>query len=310
MTLVTIPDTSEHNRISGYTLAASTGEENMRRWLAAIEAWSLSMRAAGRRKQTIELRRYQLSRLADERLHRSPWKVTPDEIVGWLAQHDWSPATRHSYLSAIRVFYKWAVKTGRTKRNPAADIDPVTVPRGVPHPTPSRIMQRALDGATDRDTLIILLAAYSGLRRAEIAGLRWSSIDDEDGEIRVEGKGGHVRVVPVHHRLGDALDAERRRRGDGGMGTGFRYGSPGSDYVFPGRNGRGMDPKTVGSAIRRRLGGEWTLHSLRHAFATRMLDRGTDLATVQDLLGHATPASTRVYTLVSRRAKRDAIDRL
>lgn len=139
-------------------------------------------------------------------------------------------------------------------------------------------MSKALIGVDQRTRLMILLAAYAGMRAGEIAQLHTDDI--VSGRIRVRGKGGRERWVPVHPVLAGPLAAVE----------------PG--YVFPGVNGH-LHPITVTKHVSEALGEGWTAHTLRHAFATSALAATGDLRSVQILLGHASPTTTARYTAVA-----------
>ena len=275
------------------------------RWARAIDGWTVWMRAAGMRPRTVELRRYQVGHLAEAHLRRSPWSVKHADLIGWLDGQAWSAETRKSYRAALRSFYAWAQQAGHTRRNPAANLPPVRVPRGMPRPTPERVLEQAIARAPDRTRLVLLLAAYAGLRRAEIAGLRWDHV--ADGVIRVDGKGGHVRHVPVHDRVAFALEAERLRRERGTFGAGWRYTAhPDGPFVFPGRYGRGVSADNIGRVAATALG-DYGGHTLRHRFAGRAYAATRDLGVVQQLLGHASPTTTAVYARADRAAMAEAV---
>jgi integrase len=275
------------------------------RWARAIDAWTTRMRAAGLRPGTIDQRRYQIGHLAEAHLRRSPWSVKHSDLIGWLDGQDWSPETRKSYRAALRSFYGWAQQAGHVRRNPAADLPPVRVPRGAPRPTPEPVLEQAITRAPDRTRLVLVLAAYAGLRRAEIAGLRWDHLDGDT--IRVVGKGGHARHVPMHPVVARQLELERARRGAGRFGTGWRYTAhPDSPHVFPGRYGRGVSADNVGRVAAAALG-DYGGHTLRHRFAGRAYAATRDLGVVQQLLGHASPTTTAVYARADRAAMAEAV---
>jgi integrase/recombinase XerC/integrase/recombinase XerD len=277
------------------------------KWARAIDAWSDSMRAANYRPRTIELRRWQLRLLAEAHLRRSPWSVKTQDLVGWLQGQDWSPQTLKSYRGALSSFYNWAETAGHVKRSPARKLPPVSVPRGEPRPAPEAVLEAALERADDRTRLILLLAGYGGLRRAEIAGLRWDHISGN--EMRIIGKGGHVRVVPMHLKVAYELGTEQARRTAGQFGSGFRYTSrPDSPWVFPGRNGNWATADSIGRAAGRALGGYYTGHTLRHRFAGRAYAHTHDLRAVQQLLGHASPTTTAIYAKADREALRNTVN--
>lgn len=245
-------------------------------WIDAVNYWSAWLVAAGLRRRTVELRRYQIGHLAESFLNRSPWSLRTNDLAGWLAAQDWSPETRKSFRSALRSFYRWGVMTGQTRRDPTAGLPAVRTLTPPPRPVPDHVLECALAGASDRDRLVLLLAACAGLRCAEIAELRWDDITAT--ALRIRGKGGRVRLVPLHPRLAVELRT-------GGAG-----------YVFPGQSGEPITPGHVGVIARRALGGGWSAHTLRHRFATRAYAGTRDLLAVQALLGHADPATTKRYT--------------
>jgi integrase len=257
------------------------------------------------RPRTVEQRRFQLGHLAEANLRRSPWSVRPDDLLAWLDAQDWQPETRKSYRAALRSFYGWAHGAGHVRRNPAADLPPVRVPRGEPRPVPEPVLDQAIARASDRTRLILVLAAYAGLRRSEIAGLRWDEVGID--ALRIVGKGGHVRTVPMHDRVAWELAAERVHRVAGTFGSGFRYTShPAGPFVFPGRYGRGATADAIGRAAARALDG-YGAHTLRHRFAGRAYDASRDIGVVQQLLGHASPTTTAIYARADRAAMREAI---
>lgn len=246
-------------------------------WVAAIDYWTTWLIASGARPGTVRLRRYQVGHMAEAFLNRSPWSLTTRDLAGWLATQDWSPETRKSFRSALRSFYGWAAASGRTKHDPAAGLPAVRTFVPPPKPVPDDVLEHALATADDRTRLILLLAALAGLRCFEIAGLCW----DDIGEcgIRVRGKGGKIRVVPLHPRLAAELDcADHAGR-----------------FVFPGHAGP-LTAGHVGVLARRALGPGWSAHTLRHRFGTRAYAGTHDLLAVQALLGHADPATTKRYT--------------
>jgi integrase len=279
-------------------------------WAAAIDGWTASLRVS-KSPTTIRQRRWQLRKLAETYAHRNPFKLSLDELEAWLGGQDWNAESRKSARGAVRSFYAWAVKTGRAKRNPAEKLDPITVPRRLPRPASDAVLLRALDGADDRLTLMLLLAAQAGLRVHEIAKLRWDSIDGD--WLIIRGKRGTERRVGIPARLLAALEAEQDRRATGHLGSGFRWRAGHSDpaeWVFPGRRSGGMNPTWVSQVISHALGDGTTAHQLRHRAATVALEGTKNLAAVQDFLGHAKPETTRIYARVGDDALRAVADSL
>lgn len=284
---------------------------NRNTWDEALEDFRTWCTAAGRSPGTIKLRVSYLERLAAG-AGCDPWSVTEDMVTAFVGCPSWSPETRKSARASVRTFYAWAVTTGRIPTSPAERLPTVRVPRGLPHPTPEDCLEEALRGASERDKLMLMLAAYAGLRRAEIAGLTWEDIGGgRDGDlagrvIRVRGKGGRVRPVPMHERLFRQLVIEFAARREGRLSTGHRYGFPTSPYLFPGQGDGPITPGAVGAILKRATKAPG--HGLRHRFATRAYAGTKDLRAVQELLGHTRPETTAIYTLVPDEALRAAVN--
>lgn len=290
-------------------------------WVVAIAAFQYYLRSSERSAGTIRLRTYYVSRFAVEITKEDPNHSHPfagpdaggvgvDQLAGWLANPDWKAETRKSARASLIAFYRWAAKTGRLAGpNPAAELDSVRAPKRLPRPTPDLILVDALLGANDHDRLMLMLAGFAGLRRAEIAKVHPDDFDWEGRQLLVRGKGGKERWVPLHPQLQDEVLAELERRKSGKTGVGWRYYvddiSPG-DYLFPGKYGH-VQPDAVGKVLSRLLAGHWTGHTLRHRFATVALRVANDLRAVQELLGHASPETTAIYTEVAAEAKRAAV---
>jgi integrase len=207
----------------------------------------------------------------------------------------------------VRSFYRWAVLTGRIEASPAELLDSVLVPRSLPRPAPDDALRVALSRADDRQRLALKLAAYAGLRRAEIATLHTRQITAT--ELLVVGKGGHHRRVPLHPDLAGELQAElaRRRRGAHGSGWGGAFVTE-TGYLFPSDQHPGpITPAHLGKLITACLPDGWTTHTLRHRFATSAYGVERDLRAVQELLGHAKPETTARYAAVPDGALRSAV---
>lgn len=255
-------------------------------WQPAITAFIAHLTAGGVPRGTIKTRCSYLSRLS-RHAATSPWRVDLDSLVEWLAGHPhWSPETRRSAVTSVRVFYRWAIETGRVNVDPTLRLRAVKIPASVPRPTPEDVFQRALTTAPPRDRLMLLLAATCGLRRGEIARIHssWLVVNS----LHVIGKGGRRRIVPVVSALACHLESRP-------------YG-----YVFPGQIDGHISPDRVGHILADLLGPGWSGHTLRHRFATRAYSADRDLLAVQQLLGHSSVATTQRYTQVPDGALRRA----
>lgn len=265
------------------TVVATTG------WDETITAWLGWLRAGGRPATTIYLRDYQIRRVALA-FPGGPWVLSVDDLAGWLGSHDWAPETRRSYRAALRTFYGWGHVTGRMPVNPAGLLPTVRPPAGRPRPAPEVTYRTALVGATPREGLMLRLGANAGLRRGEICRVRGDDVEaDLSGwSLRVVGKGGRVRLVPLLDDLAGEL---------------LTY----SGWVFPGQVDGHLSPAYVGKLMSRLLGPGWTAHGLRHRFAARAYEPERDIRAVQELLGHASVVTTQRYTPVPAGALRAAV---
>jgi integrase/recombinase XerC len=279
-------------------------------WGLAISGFVIHMQAAGLSAQTVRLRRHYLERVAEDLGTATPWDVTADRLTWWLSRPEWAPETRKSARASVTTFYRWAVDTDRipAHASPARRLPPVTVPHTAPRPAPDRVLTPALWSGTDRDRLFLMLAAYAGLRRGEIAAVHPGDIDHETRQLHVRGKGRRERWVPLHDDLYAELVAELERRSAGRHGSGYRYGQyvePGG-WLFPGRTGH-VTPDVPGRVVADLLGNGWTAHSLRHRFASQAYAVERDLRAVQELLGHSKPETTARYVRTPQGAMRAAV---
>lgn len=256
-----------------------------------LARWQQHMRTAATAETTIELRLYQLRR-AQDGLAVALLDASVQELEAWLSAQDWKPATRRSYRAALRAFYKWAVTAGLLDHSPAHELPSVRVPRGLPRPAQDEAYEAALATADDRIRRAIRLGAEAGLRRGEIARVRAEDVEPDlvGWALRVIGKGGHVRLVP----LDDDLAADLRAAGPG--------------WVFPSSARPGhLTPAHLGKLVSRTLPAGVATHALRHRAGTKAYAGTTDLRAVQEFLGHAKPETTALYTEVPRASIRAAM---
>lgn len=260
----------------------------------ALDEWARWMRASSRSEETIKLRHWHVrNALSGLRATRDPWSVTEDELVSWLAVQSWAPSTRRSYRSSLRMFYGWGRDRGLVAVSPAHALPPVLQPRSRPRPLPEAAYEVAARVAPAEMLIAILLAGNCGLRRGEIARARREDLQRDlvGWSLVVVGKGGHVRHVPVPDELADLIVARP------------------AGWLFPStrRPGHPVTAGCMGKWISAWLPGDWTTHSLRHRCATVALDQTRDIRAVQELLGHASVATTQLYTLVDDDRVRAAV---
>jgi integrase/recombinase XerC len=258
-------------------------------WADVIDEYLTELAAAGRPATTVGLRSDQLRHMATS-LRCPIDQVDRRVLLGWFADQVWAPETRRSYRSAARGFFGWAVARGYLVGDPAADLPVVPLGRAVPHPVPDEVYAAALAGAAPPVVLMLRLAAEAGLRRGEIARVHSQDVQlDGDGfSLLVHGKGAKDRLIPVPDELGAAIRAAH-------------------GWVFASPHGGHVSARWVGQVCGAALPGRWTLHGLRHRFATRAYAGSRDLRSVQELLGHSSPSVTQRYVAVTRSDLRAAM---
>lgn len=202
-------------------------------------------------------------------------------------------------LSAWRGFYAYLIRDHQFKNNPCAGLRAPKSARNLPHALSpdeaARMMELPVsDGPLAvRDKAMFELFYSSGLRLAELVGLDRAAPDFNDGAVRVTGKGSKTRIVPVGSHAAAALQAWLAVRA--------QLAGPDETALFVGRNGRRLTPRAVqlrmkGWGIRQGISSGVHPHLLRHSFASHVLQSSGDLRAVQEMLGHASIATTQVYT--------------
>lgn len=256
--------------------------------------YSASLAAAGRPATTIKTRAAHLERLARE-IGVAPVDVDGPLLLSWFAgQVHWKRETRRGYRNSAAGFFKWAYRAGHIADDPAADLPVVKADHPAPRPAPDRVWAEALMRAEPRVALMLRLAAEAGLRRAEVSKVHTRDLTDGiDGPLLVvHGKGNRERIVPITDEL-----AERIAAGAPGHSPEMAaFGVEG--WLFPGDDNGHLSPRWVGRLCAEAMPEGWTMHSLRHRFATRAYRGTRNLRAVQTLLGHASVAVTERYTAV------------
>ena len=240
-----------------------------------------------------------------------------------------SAASAARTMSAVRGLHRFAVLEGWTPRDPAAEVQPPAVPLRLPRSLPVDEVERLLAAVTPtdpaderlllRDRALLEFLYGTGARVSEAVSLDVDEVDREARMVLLDGKGGKQRLVPVGSYASAALDdylvrlrpslAVRAAAVRGGTvrgGTvrqGPTGGSTGGALFLNSRGGRltrqGAWLILTTAADRAGLSGRVTPHTLRHCFATHLLDGGADIRTVQELLGHSSAVTTQVYTRVT-----------
>jgi len=232
---------------------------------------------------------------------REPAALTSHDIRRFIATlhgKGQSPRSLARILSSWRGFYEWLVRRHESPANPCAGVKAPKAAKMLP-PTLSPDEAVRLVAIEDvspmglRDRAIFELAYSSGLRVSELTGLDLEALDARSGEVRVTGKGAKTRIVPVGEHALAALAAYLPVR--------TKLAKPEEKALFVGRSGRRVSVRDVQRRIKR-----WAAaagidtdvhpHMLRHSFASHVLQSSGDLRAVQEMLGHASIASTQVYT--------------
>jgi integrase/recombinase XerD len=276
-----------------------------------VERFLLNL-ATRRSERTVDAYRRDLRALGDFR-GGPVGSTTVDELERWLAEMraaGLAPSTIARRVSAARTYFRHLVLIGAREDNPAAALVLPRRPRKLPRALSPSETERLIDAATGstprtlRDRALVELLYGAGLRVSEAVGLEKSGVDLDVRVVRVLGKGGKERLVPLGR---PAAEAVRRYLALGRPHLDRRY----RPELF--LNARGGPLTRAGAfLILRRLAEKAALepervhpHLLRHSFATHLLEGGADLRSVQEMLGHADLGTTERYTHVSDRRRRE-----
>lgn len=258
-------------------------------WVGPIDDFRVALIAGGRSIESVKLRVRWVKRFARD-LDVSPWEVGDLAVVTWSGGQAWASDTRRSAHQSIRAFYVWAVGAGHIDHLPV--IPSVRQSAPSPHPADARAVELALASDDTHVVLMVRLAAEAGLRRGEVARVHSRDLVSDllGRSLIVHGKGGRQRVVPLSDDLAKAV---------AGVGAG---------WVFPGADHGHLSAQWVGRLVGRALPSGVTMHALRHRFASMAYAGTHDLAAVQSLLGHASPAVTLRYVAVPDSALRQTVE--
>lgn len=228
-----------------------------------------------------------------------PLRMTTEAIAGYLATKT-NANTKGTYFTALGAWHDYLVVTGVRVDNPMGVLRRPRQPRGVPHPVSTVGLERLLVSPLTCGTrAAIVLAAYAGLRVHEIAKVRGEDFDLDEQVVSVMGKGGTTSRLPLHAPI---LRSAREM--------------PRQGYWFPARpssgrphiTSRGMTSRITLAMRAADVAG--TPHSLRHWYATHLLRNGADAVTVQELMRHASLATTQIYVKADPEQRRAAVLRL
>jgi integrase/recombinase XerC/integrase/recombinase XerD len=289
-------------------------------WGTALRRFDRELRRQGAAERTRSAYAGDLGRLAAwgtaQRL--GPVDVRYPQLrryAAYLSSRRVSPATLARALAAIRAFYRMLVEHGEVPANPADLLGAPKLPERLPRTLNANDVAALLDRIPTttpleiRDRALFELAYSAGLRAEELISLDVASIGFDAETVRVEGKGGKTRFLPVGEPALRAIARYLERARPALLSAGA-----GESALFLSKSGRRLST----SDVRRRLRtwarhaatqGAVHPHALRHSFATHLLDGGADLRAIQELLGHASLSTTQVYTRVESARLRAAYAR-
>jgi integrase/recombinase XerC len=228
-------------------------------------------------------------------------EATTRDVRAWLAAlhaRGLDPVSITRKLAAVRSLYRFLARRGAVRRNPGREVRAPRPARKLVTFLPTEeanavVDARGLGGdARERDVAVLEMLYATGLRVSELAGLDLDALDRDARTVRVLGKGSKERIVPYGAPAARALDAYLGRR------------ATARGPVFVNQRGGRLTARSIHTIVRRaaRAAGvtrRVSPHTLRHTFATHLLDRGADLRVIQELLGHSRLSTTQRYTHVS-----------
>lgn len=228
-----------------------------------------------------------------------------EAYLAWRFTHRTQPRSAARYTSALKRFYRYLVRENLIAADPTLNLDSPKLPRTLPKSLTEADVERLLASAGDdsaaslRDRAMLETLYATGLRVSELVGLRLTAVNLNDGVVRVTGKGSKDRLVPLGE---EAVNWLKRYLAEGRPDL---LGRRLSDAVFVTPRGGGMTRQNFWYLIKRRaavagITRPLSPHTLRHAFATHLLNHGADLRVVQMLLGHSDISTTQIYTHVAR----------
>jgi integrase/recombinase XerD len=237
------------------------------------------------------------------------------EYIHYLKERGYASSTVARKLATVKSFFHFLVADGMLGDDPTVAVDFPSVTKPLPRPlSPEEVARLLLEPARARtpralrDRALLELMYATGMRASEVIGLEVGAVDLEAKTVRCLGKGNRERILPLYERACEALNVY------------LEHGRPG---LIRGRDEQALFVSRLGRSLTRQ--GLWlivkeyaadagisrtvTPHTLRHSFATHLLDGGAGLREVQKLLGHTNIASTQVYTEVSTRRRRETYDK-
>lgn len=236
------------------------------------------------------------------------------KYLGQLKQSGHAPSTISRNIASIRAFYNFLVTEGMLEENPSKDLDLPRLEKKLPRILSAREVDRLLEqpklcennGLRDKAMLELLYA--SGIRVSELVSLDVNDFNPEVGFLRCRGKGKKDRIVPIGsmsiNSVQDYLQKCRSKL----------VKKRDEEALFVNHHGKRLTRQGFWKILKKyaqesKISGEITPHTLRHSFATHLLENGADLRSVQEMLGHSDISTTQIYTQISRRKIREVYDK-
>jgi integrase/recombinase XerD len=239
----------------------------------------------------------------------TPLKVKLDHLksfIAWLNERDISPRTQARTISGIKSFYKYLLIEGKITSDPTALLESPKIGRKLPDILSMEEIDRLIDAvdlskSEGQRNKAMLETLYScGMRVSELVSLKITSLFFEQGFIKVEGKAGKERLVPVSGRavdeIGKYMNGYRKK---------LNVAKDSENLLFLNRRGRKLSRVMIFTIIKNlaeKIGLEKSIspHTFRHSFATHLINGGADLRAVQEMLGHESILTTEIYTHLDR----------
>ena len=231
-------------------------------------------------------------------------EISPSVVRSWLAslkEDKITSKTINRKISTLKSFFKYQLKMSKVAVNPLSAIVSLKISRRLPSFVEQKDIQTLFnhiefpdtwEGKTNR--LLLMIFYQTGIRLSELINIKESHIDKSKGTIKVLGKGNKERIIPVNNLLLNELDIYISKKD-------FLTDKSQKDFLLINKKGKKLYPKYVYNVVKKYLGNVSTNerkspHVLRHTFATHLTGNGADINAIKELLGHASLASTQIYT--------------
>lgn len=235
--------------------------------------------------------------------------ITASDVRSWLsslARKGESPRTLRRKIISLRSLFKWMMKTGKIKKSPLQDVPLPKIPKPLPELIKPGEIEASLQKLEDLDSqehpekildILIIDMLYSlGIRRAELVGLNDEDVSFSKGEIKVTGKRSKQRIIPVPQKLLSKIKEWQQYRDR-------LENKPENEFPLFIIKGKRISPEQVYRIVHKSLADssarKKSPHALRHSFASGMLNGGAEIDSVREFLGHASLATTQIYTHIS-----------